>query len=270
MFNIQSTKRCHLFEEIASHVWAHIIHNHNAGIEVSEIGITNDIASIIRNHYTRIPNFRVWSNPGHKESVNGSDIDIFVESSVGSFVWYAFQAKVLKLNGKYSDISGTRGGEYQWDKLNRLSIKAGCRSRYLFYNGVSGFNSSTMDQCKRQFLEPQFGCSIVDVPTVMSIAQNRNPSFNDFHPSAAQPWRVIVCCFQKKKGNTFYSIEQVKNSVKYYEGEPTQIMFQSEDNISTVQNEFGPNAINEFSMDVERIPFLRMVVRSTAGLSRYR
>lgn len=267
MLNIEATKRCQLFEEIASHVWAHIIYNHSAGIQVSEIGITNDIIAVIRNHAGRIPNFGVWANPGHDERNNGSDIDIFVEAKRGTFVWYAFQAKALRTNGRYQDMAGIRGNEYQWDKLNRLSKQSGCISQYLLYNGVGGFNYSGTDKCNRPFLAPQFGCSIVDVSDVENLSLNHNTSFFDFHPAHAQPWRVIVCCFQNARKNTLYSIAQIKKAVDYYKEDFESHLFTGKEDSETRFNDLGINAINDFSENFERVPFCRVIIRSTAGLT---
>jgi hypothetical protein len=79
MRNLAATNRCHLFEDIADEIWAHVIYNHRAGMDVSEIGITKDIIAAIRNHFNSIPNFGVWSNPGYNEDLHGSDIGTTLE-----------------------------------------------------------------------------------------------------------------------------------------------------------------------------------------------
>jgi len=267
MINIEATRRCQLFEEIASNVWAHIIYNHNVRVEVSEIGITNDIIAVIRNHSERIPNFGVWANPGYNEGIHGSDIDVFVEAARGTFVWYAFQAKALKINGRYQDMAGIRGGEYQWDKLERLSKQSGCISQYLLYNGVGGYNYSGTDKCNRPFLAPQFGCSIVDIQDVQNFSTNHNPSFSDFHPFRAQPWRVIVCCKQKTRDISLFSTTQVKKSIEYYNEEFKSHLFKEGDESEYRPNELSVNSINEFSKEADRNPICRVIIRSTSGLS---
>ncbi|MDR0833382.1 MAG: hypothetical protein LBN93_04245, partial [Candidatus Symbiothrix sp.] len=94
------TTRCALFQEIASEIWYEIIYHHQVGVNVPEIGITNRIiAKLLHNK-----NCGVWANPGYKEDEFGSDLDIFVETTTGSFVWYALQAKVLKKDGCYHGV----------------------------------------------------------------------------------------------------------------------------------------------------------------------
>lgn len=266
MYHISATNRCHLFEDIAEHVWQHVIYNHQAGMNVSEIGITADIISIIRNHSNRIPNFGVWANPGYNEALYGSDIDIFVETTTGNFIWVALQAKALRRDGIYHDMAGIRGGEYQWQKLERLEKQAGCITRYLLYNGVSNFQNYGSDQCNRNFHEPQFGCSLVDKSQVASVSVLRNPTFYDFHPKYAQPWRVIVCCMHDTSKNTLFNISQIKRAVDYYPTAFGNTNILREDDIGQKQNDFNVNAINNFSENVGRTPYYRMVIRTTTGL----
>ena len=173
MINLSATNRCKLFEEIANSIWTHIIHNQRVSVNVSEIGITMDIIASIRTHSTSIPNFGVWANPGYNENVFGSDIDVFVETKMGQYIWYALQAKVLAKSGRYRDIKTKRAGEYQWKKLDRLSAVSGCISKYLFYNGVSNYHHFGFDTCNRSFDEKQFGCSIVDTNKVENVCLSK-------------------------------------------------------------------------------------------------
>lgn len=266
MRNLAATNRCHLFEDIADEIWAHVIYNHRAGMDVSEIGITKDIIAAIRNHFNTIPNFGVWANPGYNEDLNGSDIDIFVETTTGNFIWYALQAKALRLNGRYQDMAGIRGGEFQWDKLNRLANQAGCISQYLLYNGVRDYKYSGQDKCNRTFSETQFGCSLVSTIDVERISLLRNPTFRDFHPLFVQPWRVIVCCKHDNNKQTLYNISQVKRAVDYYPISFGNTNILRQDDIGQKQNDLNVNAINNFSERTGRTPYYRMVIRTTRSL----
>lgn len=266
MDRLAATNRCQLFEYIANKVWNKVISNHAAKIDVPEIGITKDIITDIRMHYTGILNFGVWSNPGYNESLNGSDIDIFVETTTGNFIWYALQAKVLHLNGKYRDLDRIRGGEYQWDKLNRLAETAGCISQYLLYNGVKNFTYSGLDKCNRAFNETQFGCSLVETNDIKKISSlNSSPAFLDFQPKHAQPWRVIVCCKHDNHKQTLYNISQIKKAVEHYPLVEGNKDILKRDNIEQQTNS-NVNAINNFSENISRTPYCRIVIRTTNSL----
>lgn len=271
MINLAATNRCSLFEDISEEVWQHLIHNHSASMDVSEIGITKDIISSIRNHSNRIPNFGVWANPGYNENVYGSDMDVFVETTTGNFVWYALQAKALRTNGRYQDMAGIRNGEYQWDKLNRLSTLAGCITKYLLFNGVSDYTYSGRDFCNRNFDQRKFGCSLVEPSKVEEISLLRNPSFRDFHPTHAQPWRIIVCCTQDTTKTTLFNLQQVRNAVSSYPAVSgnTNVLGQGNDsnNVNSDNSNQNSNAINNYSESVNWTPYYRVVIRTTTGLN---
>lgn len=269
MYQLSRTNRCKLFEDIADTVWNNIIYNHRVGVQVREEGPTNDIIAQIRNNALSYPNIGLWANNAYNEPVHGNDIDIFVETTNGNFVWWALQAKVLKVNQTYEGIATLRGGEYQWDKLNRLAKNAGCIVRYLLYNGVRGYNISKKDSCNRSFNAPQFGCSLVKTDEMERKAlQPGNPRFKDFHPELADPWRVITCCRSKIDGGetTLFSFKQLKNALDYY---PEVIG--NKDVISDYfdnekSNNYSDNVINDMSEKIERKPFYRMVIRTTSSL----
>ncbi len=270
MSYLSNSRRCKLFEEIANNTWKHVIRNHSTGVQVSEVGKTNDIVAEIRASHLADNNIGVWANPGHLEIENGSDLDIFVETKVGMFVWWALQAKVLKRDGTYKGLTTLHGREYQWDKLRRLSEQTGCFSRYLLYNGLADFRMYMDDQCNRRFDEDQYGCSLVRLDDMEAIALDRVPRFRDFHPIYAEPWRIIPCCYinpSRLKTQT-YSLAQIQDSVKYYEaakGNP-ELFETGETMIDPKGNDIAIDAINKFSEEHGREPIARMVLRSTAAL----
>lgn len=268
MTRLQTSKRCRLFEKIADDTWSHVIRNHRTGIQVNEPGRTNDIIAEIRDNYLSYPNIGVWAANGWREIDHGSDMDIFVEATTGRFIWWALQAKVLRLSGYYEGLKDLHGGEYQWSKLNRLSALSGCVVRYLFYNGVSNYVFSDYDRCHRQFSESQFGCSLVNTADVERISLLRTPKFNDFHPKHAEPWRVIVCCVLsiKSESATFYSMEQIKNAVSIYPESDGNTEIVSENSYEGQVNNFEPDAINTFSKSIDRNPAYRMVIRTTKSI----
>ncbi|MDD3876659.1 MAG: hypothetical protein PHT69_08565 [Bacteroidales bacterium] len=266
---LPTSKRCKLFEEIANKTWNHVIRNHRTKSPASEVGFTNDIVAIIRDNVLSFPNIGIWANLGYKENIYGSDLDIFVEESPGRYIWWALQAKVLTKGGIYKDLKKKHNNEYQWEKLNKLSMNSGCISRYLFYNGMADYSYSGSDKCNRAFNEKQFGCSLVLTSDVEQIALSATPTFYHFHPSLAQPWRIITCClFNSKKENaTHYSHSQIREAVKYYPESPENIKIMSFIKQETKKlNQFPIDAINEFSKLIDHNPAYRIVIRSTNSL----
>ena len=263
------SNRCKLFEEISEEIWYKIINHHRVGVHAPEIGITNEIIEIIRNNVLAYPNIGVWANNGYNEIINGSDIDIFVETSIGNYVWYALQAKVLMLNGKYTSMSTLRDGEYQWDKLRRLVANSGCISKYLFYNGVDGYKYTGYDNCQRQFDEEQFGCSLVELDDVERISLLSTPKFLDFHPDLAQPWRIITCCwfYPPKDKTIYYTPMQIKKSLEYYPESFGNSSIKETNDETKNLNDLGIDAINKLSSLIDRSPFYRVVIRNTASLN---
>ncbi|MFN8396475.1 MAG: hypothetical protein U0176_17760 [Bacteroidia bacterium] len=266
---LNGSRRCRLFELIASNTWQHMIRNHQTGIQLIETGRTNDIIAEIRDTYLSSGNVGVWANPGHREIDHGSDMDIFVETNPGRFVWWALQAKVLSADGTYKGLKKLHNGEYQWDKLERLQGSAGCFIRYLLYNGVANYeHDSLVDSCNLPFPPHQYGCSLVEIPTFKSIALARVPRFRDFHPDHAEPWRIIPCCLVSslRDDPTYYNIDQVRNGVSYYEPADGNPPIFSEGEKALELNNLPVNAIRTFTTEAQREPQFSMVLRTTASL----
>ena len=150
---LQLSNRCKLFEEIASEVWTIVKRNHLTNVQPHETGITNNIVlPFLRSSVLSNPNIGVWANNAYKEIEHGGDIDVFVETIPGQYIWWALQAKVLRLNNRYEGVRNqNERGEYQWNRLERLSINSGCISRYLLYNGVNNYIHNDFDQCNRPY-----------------------------------------------------------------------------------------------------------------------
>lgn len=265
MHKLNSSHRCDLFKQIADYVWDKIIDSHAYGNQVPEIGITNDIVTVIRRHASTIPNFGVWANHGYNENLYGSDIDVFVEITKGNFIWYALQAKVLRLNGKYLAISKLINNEYQWDKLNRLHSLTGCITKYLFYNGIKNFTFTGKDSCGFTYSETQLGCALVDTNDVKKIALTKTPTFSDFHTQLADPWRTIVCCFNDVK-STLFSLPQINDAVSYYEKDFGPDIDEVDDN-NQLLNDYPISNIRDSNLAVNRDPIYTVVIRTTESLN---
>ncbi len=217
------SNKCKLFNDVAAETWDKVNRHHRNGIDPPEIGITAEIISRIRDEFNRDSNFGAWANPGYQEILHGSDVDIFVESLPGFFVWYAMQAKALKMNGRYINLRDRPNGEYQWEKLLRLQQLSDCMPYYLLYNGRERYsNRNLFDVCNRPFTTEQFGCSLVTVQNIKVVALRQdwnlnyiNPRFEDLHPNYASPWRILTCC-KPPVNRRLYSTNQIKNYVETY------------------------------------------------------
>lgn len=217
---------CFLFQNISRNVWNDLIYAHKVGMDESEVGFTKKIIIELKHFHRRCNSFGldVYAKSGYKEEQYGSDMDLFIEVSPNQYVWYALQAKVLKLNKTYTTLRdgySIRNPNYQWEKLTLLEGLTGCKSYYLLYNGVEDFDYNGLDICLRTFDERQFGCSLVEPNIIESYALKTDarenyisPSFYDFHPKHAQPWRVLVCCKKTKDGLTKYELETILKSNK--------------------------------------------------------
>jgi hypothetical protein len=263
MYRLDATKRCELFEIIADDIWDSIVDNHREGVHKNEIGITNDIVTIIRRHHRLHPNFGVWSNPGVDEDTNGGDIDIFVETDLNQFLWYALQAKVLKIGDKYERLIKKR----QWEKLANLQAVAGCIPFYLFYNGIDKKLSSTRDCCDKEVTEKQFGCMIAEIDIVERIASQRSePRYIDFYPRNGHPWRELVCCMAKRRKGTILTLGQVQNALSYYEGVINSTIIYRGSNNEHLDSQVNTIRINNNT--VGRNPTHSFAIRTTAGLNQ--
>ena len=216
---LYASDRCSLFKNIATEIWHKIIDAHDVGIDVPEIGITADIITNILqyNKYHRA-NFEIYARKSWKEQLYGSDIDLFVETNTGQYVWFALQAKVLTTDKNYKTFKDgyntSNPPQYQWEKLTLMEGLTGCKSYYLLYNGVANYNYEGTDRCDNPFREEQYGCSIVEPEEVRkAVMGSRNrPTFTSFHPYLAEPWRVLVCCYHDLSKFTLYSYSEIVES----------------------------------------------------------
>ena len=276
MWPLRLSNRCKLFEQIAQATWHKVIRNHRVGVNVNEPGRTNDIVEEIRTTNLNT-NIGVWANNAWNEAIHGSDIDVFVETTPGQFIWWALQAKVLKLNGTY-DVAPKQNDRPQWDKLEDLARAAGCIPRYLLYNGVSAYHHMGNDACGRAFTAEQFGCSLVEPMVVAQVYAQRTPRFRDFHPILAQPWRIITCCVARisQLNLTTYSAEQIADSIRPYRAvagntaKPLPLSSDFGESVFEDLNDLPIDAIDNLSRENGRFPMYRMVTRTTESLLQER
>jgi len=248
---------------ISEYVWDSIVHNHKYKTHKHEVGITSDIIALIRSHADLNHNFGVWSNASISEDKYGADIDLFVETNTNEFIWYALQAKVLKMDGAYERLSS----KSQWEKLTKLKKNSGCIPFFLFYNGVNRPVKKLADCCGHDINEKQFGCSIVSIKDVKDVASEiHRPKYSDFCTKYMHPWRELVCCDVKRKNGTIYSLPEVQDAVALYERVLNfDILRRGSTKQRTIKNDLSIASLNEI---YGRVPDYNFVVRSAAGLNQ--
>lgn len=275
---IQETERCKLFESIAEMVWKKIVRAHEVNIDLKEVGITADIlVEILQYNKLGIPNFDVYAKPGWSENIYGSDIDVFIETESGLYRWFALQAKILKKNNRYDTLRDSSDGIMQWTKLAKIEAAASCKAYYLLYNGKDNFKYSGTDFCENDFVENQYGCSLVEPKYIEEIANKTSqkgnfitPTFEDIHPKDAQPWRILTCCLHDTTENKLYSSREILESnpslkivnqdKKIVDKEDFNAdQFKEKDKISVISN----NSINEAARKAKWNPPLRIIVKRT-------
>jgi hypothetical protein len=224
---IEDTLRCKLFEGIAEEVWDDIVYHHTVSVNKPEIGITAKIiADILNFRVAFAQNFDVYARAAKDEATFGGDIDIFVETKPGCYKWFALQAKVLFSDNRYKALRYSHNPIQQWEKLSTLERLAPCKGYYLLYNGKNRSVNSPIytDSCYRNYRENQFGCSLVELDDVETVANNKNSNgqyntaqYEDFHPKLAQPWRILTCCYHNDVENTYcLTLNEIQEDCKNY------------------------------------------------------
>ncbi|MFV8356848.1 hypothetical protein ACNQGB_11780 [Flavobacterium sp. XS1P32] len=277
-----ATDRCKLFKNIATDVWNRIQLAHDVNVDLPEIGITADIlVDILQFSKYHISNFDVYAEKGWKENIYGSDINVFVETNIGQYRWFALQAKILKKNNRYDTLRDSSDLIMQWDKLTLLEGVSGCKGYYLLYNGKYDFSYSGADLCENIFNEEQFGCSLVEPSIIEELAGIKdsngryiNPKFEDIHPHSAQPWRVLTCCYHDTNNFILYSKNEIIASnpnlkkVDFYKKNEDSNLDLNE-NEKTNDKSFKiveGNKINMACKEANWNPSLSIIVSRTDGL----
>ncbi len=280
---LSKSARCKLFEDIAEKVWKRISEAHEVNVNLSEIGITADIMVEILQYNKGLTNFDVYVKRADSEKLYGNDIDIFVETNINQYRWFALQSKILKTSGQYDKLRYKSGGILQWDKLLLLEAVSGCESYYLLYNGdaTSSYNYTGNDKCGRTFSESQYGCSLVKTSDVKRIGSRTNvtgqfikATFNNFHHNLAEPWRILTCCYHETDGIELYSIEEIKESdINFKLITELTIDKDKEDSENYIEKDemnnenINPeNPISKASQEAKWNPNLRLVIRRTNNI----
>lgn len=170
----------------------------------SEIGLTDHFLLDLA-RYSRISkhnNLEIYKMPWTVESVYGNDIDLFIQNNLGTFNWYALQAKVMSFNGAFKDLKYKPSSKFQqWDKLLSHETTFGSKTYYLLYCGkfLSTPNTlTTRNDCIGLSSMHELGLSIVETQVVKSIRTTINQSqqfyFKYVFPTKIDSIRKLFCC----------------------------------------------------------------------------
>jgi hypothetical protein len=128
------------------------------------------------------------------------------------------------------------------------------------------------DSCYRTFAEEQFGCSIVKLKDIKRIANKKHsngdyisPSYGDFHPSFAQPWRTLVCCCldNSEERHQMYSLEEIEGDCKNYYPAKDDFILESD---KPVKEDFdNNNKISIARKEANWNPEYRVIVKRSDG-----
>lgn len=276
---VHDAERCDLFERIAASVWNRVGRAHSFNTDLKEIGITSDIiVDILEFNRTAYPNFKVYAQEGWQEKKYGSDMDVYVETNLNQYRWFALQAKILKKNNKYETLRDSSDNVKQWLKLRRLEKLSDCKAYYLLYNGKAVYTTKSNDMCDRDFNESQFGCSLIELDSIKRWVGSKSlghrkkwiyvdPIFEDFHPRDAQPWRILTCCYHDKKAYKLYTIEEIVAANRNYEDLTRPLELEETKLDSNVDIPRDNRIINASNL-ADWTPGLRLVVRRTDNLEK--
>jgi len=216
---ISETERCRLFEKISKSIWSRLVRAHRVNTDLKEVGLTADIiVDILNFNIDEVANFEIYAKPGWNEDIYGSDIDLFIETAPNHYRWFALQAKVLKKNNRYTSLRQVSHGTMQWEKLALLEAISRCKSYYLLYNGHNSFKEVLPDDCKGAFVNEQYGCTFVEPRDIERLANVTaggtfvSPTFEDFHPQHAIPWRMLTYCLHATSNMILYPKNEVLKS----------------------------------------------------------
>jgi hypothetical protein len=262
MHDIIAENKCELFIKISSWVWDNMAYQIKAKIDPSEIGITKNIVSTLVNYNKRYKGIGVYANQGYLEKKYGTDIDLFIESTEGRFIWIALQSKILKADQTY-DIRKKSGKDetnnYQWQKLQNLSAGNTCKAYYLLYNGIEEYQNTKIRGKRNTFNINQFGCSLVSLEKIIEVSFDV-PKFNTFHPQYAEPWHVLVCNDLGFENLKTYTIEQILDRTSMYNKISSSKLFGfiSDNYVGTSHKDI----IKKISSENERDPAYTIIIRN--------
>jgi len=141
---------CDLFKELSIDTWHRIkFARERIGFKIYETTITQNILITVEKFRIQnsIRNIRMFESID--ESSNGNDIELYIQSESGEYIFFPVQAKIIVhsnkslKDGKYAAFKGS-----QFDSLKKYAITKKGIPIYLFYNYSSHIG------------DPSFGCLV--------------------------------------------------------------------------------------------------------------
>ncbi|MCB4762703.1 MAG: hypothetical protein LGB78_02140 [Sulfurovum sp.] len=182
---------CKELERLSFDTWDRIgFARSRAGFRIFETTITQNILFELKKFSESSGNNSIELFEARDEKRNGNDIDLFVQYGDGDrYIFFPLQAKILYSNTKYSKMEH---GNQILDLID-YATKADGIPMYLLYNHTSDISLK------------KYGCSVVsaihlrdhyaDKRTYKGTKKWKIPTFDDLHPSYAEPWQEFFCIF---------------------------------------------------------------------------
>jgi hypothetical protein len=143
------------------------------------------------------------------ERVNGSDLEIFVETDKG-FLFLPCQAKILYENDKYMAINHKVGNNEQIQLLIDYADKMNGIPFYLLYNfSIDKTSEDILSKKTLNFDISLYGCSMIGADFINRYYRNGKtdssgnkhwliPKFQNLNPIPSFPFHSLICSLQHK------------------------------------------------------------------------
>lgn len=221
-------------------------------LKFSELGLTDHLLHHLASYskYIGSNNIEIYKLPWSVESIYGNDIDLFIQNKLGTFNWYALQAKVMSPNGAFTDIRIKPKSTQQWDKLLNHERTFGSKTYYLLYCGESRRPPKKMPtraDCLGIPTVQDYGTTIVETKDIKHIrtsvlSTHANLYFNDVFPNHTDTLRKLFCCVDSlpKTGSQFSRSQiSTKGYQKIYFDDSVQ-EDQNNENDQSLEDGFAP------------------------------
>jgi hypothetical protein len=200
------TQHCENVRSFSRAVYSHLTEVFSYRLSFSELGLTDHfVLNLVRNtNWNGLQDVEIYKVGWNIESVYGNDLDLFVQTNLGTYNWYALQAKVMSSNGSYKDLKEkTFALQQQWDKLLDHETQFNSKTFYLLYNGYYNTRrplatNPTRSDCIGIPPIQELGLGIVETGTIKTIRADKTPSanlyFTDVFPQYIDSIRKLFCC----------------------------------------------------------------------------
>lgn len=217
--------RCKHIRKFSTEVFHFLSDTFSYKLGFAELGMTDHLVKSIAEYarYTGDSSVEIYKLPPNIEAIYGNDLDLFVQTKSGQYVWYALQAKIMSYNGAYKDLINKSSSKNQWDKLLDHEKKFGSISYYLFYSGSPPTRSVTglvkRNDCIGTPDIAELGLGIVKTKTVKNIRENILKPYGLFYfrnvfPDDIDSLRKLICCEDHISSDTkFFVKEDIRTDI---------------------------------------------------------